>query len=294
MQCNGIVGQTPERKFEVIHVILEGPDKLLVVVRGYALNVMVCWSDPQHVLVEGPREVAIQVRVMEQLQTGGNVREGVAARREQTDSGDKTPTELAGEHRALQRPPSRHATSVRQARHTQTELDHTEPCIECSRFLMSSGREWGEYAWRSSLYARTSRGIGLGATVCTRARSGGLGLAQRFVRARILGDWAYSVTHHLGLIPNEVRNPCRTLVACLPPRHACVQRRWVCVRPVVRSVHVRLCTLRFHGYARLRTLTPQHSAHLCTLGLGDTELDLLYSHAQILCRKKIGAGGIFV
>mmetsp|Transcript_52455 Transcript_52455/g.87588 ORF Transcript_52455/g.87588 Transcript_52455/m.87588 type:complete len:424 (-) Transcript_52455:88-1359(-) len=27
---------------------------------------MVCWSDPQHVLVEGPREVAIQVRVMEQ------------------------------------------------------------------------------------------------------------------------------------------------------------------------------------------------------------------------------------
>ena len=57
-------------------------------------------------------------------------------------------------------------------------------------------------------------------------------------------------------------------------------------RPVVRSVHVRLCTLTFHGYARLRTLTPQHSARLCTLGLGDTEVDLLYSHAQALCRKK--------
>ena len=54
------------------------------------------------------------------------------------------------------------------------------------------------------------------------------------------------------------------------------------------------CTLTFHGYARLRTLTPQHSARLCTLGLGDTEVDLLYSHAQVLCRKKIGAGGIFV
>ena len=65
-------------------------------------------------------------------------------------------------------------------------------------------------------------------------------------------------------------------------------------RPVVRSVRVRLCTLTFHGYARLRTLTPQHSARLCTLGLGDTEVDLLYSHAQVLCRKKIGAGGIFV
>ena len=48
-------------------------------------------------------------------------------------------------------------------------------------------------------------------------------------------------------------------------------------RPVVRSVRVRLCTLTFHGYARLRTLTPQHSARLCTLG--DTEVDLLYSHA---------------
>ena len=64
--------------------------------------------------------------------------------------------------------------------------------------------------------------------------------------------------------------------------------------PVVRSVRVRLCTLTFHGYARLRTLTPQHSARLCTLGLGDTEVDLLYSHAQVLCRKKIGAGGIFI
>ena len=60
---------------------------------------------------------------------------------------------------------------------------------------------------------------------------------------------------------------------------------------MVRSVRVRLCTLTFHGYARLRTLTPQHSARLCTLGLGDTEVDLLYSHAQVLCRKKIGAGG---
>ena len=55
---------------------------------------------------------------------------------------------------------------------------------------------------------------------------------------------------------------------------------------MVRSVRVRLCTLTFHGYARLRTLTPQHSARLCTLGLGDTEGDLLYSHAQVLCRKK--------
>ena len=63
---------------------------------------------------------------------------------------------------------------------------------------------------------------------------------------------------------------------------------------MVRSVRVRLCTLTFHGYARLRTLTPQHSACLCTLGLGDTEVDLLYSHAQVLCRKKIGVGGIFV
>ena len=55
---------------------------------------------------------------------------------------------------------------------------------------------------------------------------------------------------------------------------------------MVRSVRVCLCTLTFHGYARLRTLTPQHSARLCTLGLGDTEVDLLYSHAQVLCRKK--------
>ena len=65
-------------------------------------------------------------------------------------------------------------------------------------------------------------------------------------------------------------------------------------RPVVRSMRVCLCTLIFHGYARLRTLTPQHSARLCTLGLGDTEVDILYSHAQILCRKKIGAGGFSV
>ena len=59
------------------------------------------------------------------------------------------------------------------------------------------------------------------------------------------------------------------------------------VKPVVRSVRVCLCTLTFHGYARLRTLTPQHSARLCTLGLGDTEVDLLYSHAQVPCRKKL-------
>ena len=68
---------------------------------------------------------------------------------------------------------SRHATSVRQRRHNQTELDPTEPCIEYSRFLMSSGREWGEY---------------------------------------------YQVAPHIGLGPNEVRNPCHTLVACLTPR----------------------------------------------------------------------------
>ena len=61
---------------------------------------------------------------------------------------------------------------------------------------------------------------------------------------------------------------------------------YVSRRPVVRSVRVRLCTLTFHGYARLRTLTPQHSARLCTLGLGDTKVDLLYSHARVLCRKK--------
>ena len=54
---------------------------------------------------------------------------------------------------------------------------------------------------------------------------------------------------------------------------------------MVRSLRVRLCTLTCHGYARLHTLTPQHSARLCTLGLGDTEVDLLYSHAQVLCRK---------
>ena len=64
------------------------------------------------------------------------------------------------------------------------------------------------------------------------------------------------------------------------------------ISPVVRSVRVRFRTLTFHGYARLRALTPQPSAHLWTLGLGDTEGDLLCSHAWVLC--KIGAGGIFV
>ena len=66
----------------------------------------------------------------------------------------------------------------------------------------------------------------------------------------------------------------------------CTPIRRVEYRPVVRSVRVRLCTLTFHGSARLRRITPQHSARLCTLGLGDTEVDLLYSHAQVLCRKK--------
>ena len=59
------------------------------------------------------------------------------------------------------------------------------------------------------------------------------------------------------------------------------------LRPVVRSVRVRLRTLTFHGYARLRTLTPQPSARLCMLGLGDTEGDLLCSSAQVLCRKTL-------
>ena len=66
---------------------------------------------------------------------------------------------------------------------------------------------------------------------------------------------------------------------------------------VVGSVCVCLCTLTFHGYARLRTLTHAYTPTLRTLvylGLGDTEVDLLYSHAQVLCGKKIGAGGIFV
>ena len=40
--------------------------------------------------------------------------------------------------------PPRRATSVRQGRHNQTELDQTEPCIERSRFLMRPGHKWGE------------------------------------------------------------------------------------------------------------------------------------------------------
>ena len=59
------------------------------------------------------------------------------------------------------------------------------------------------------------------------------------------------------------------------------------IRPVVRSVHVRLRTLSFHGYARLRTLAPQPSARLCTLGLRDTEVDLLCNHALVLYRKVV-------
>ena len=62
-------------------------------------------------------------------------------------------------------------------------------------------------------------------------------------------------------------------------------------RPVVGSVRVRLHTLTFHGYARLRTLTPQHSARLYMLGLRDTEVD---SHALLLYGNKVGVGGIFV
>ena len=59
-------------------------------------------------------------------------------------------------------------------------------------------------------------------------------------------------------------------------------------RPVVRSVRVHLRTLTFHGYARLRTLTPQPSARLCMLGLGDRgQGDLLRSHVQVLCRKTL-------
>ena len=69
-------------------------------------------------------------------------------------------------------PPHRLATRVRQARRNHPGLGPTEPCIECSRALSSSGRVWGEY---------------------------------------------YRVAHRLGLIPNEIRNPCQTLVACLSP-----------------------------------------------------------------------------
>ena len=65
-------------------------------------------------------------------------------------------------------------------------------------------------------------------------------------------------------------------------------------RPVVRSVRVRLRTLSFHGYARLRTLTPQPSARLCTLGLRDTRVDLLCNRAMVLCRNKSGARGLVV
>ena len=45
-------------------------------------------------------------------------------------------------------PPERHsrlATSVCQARHNQAGPGPTEPCTGCSRFLLSSGCEWGKY-----------------------------------------------------------------------------------------------------------------------------------------------------
>ena len=65
-------------------------------------------------------------------------------------------------------------------------------------------------------------------------------------------------------------------------------------KPVDRSVCVRLRTLNFHGYARLRTLKPQPSARLCTLGFTDTEVDLLCNHALVLRRNKSGARGLVV
>ena len=40
---------------------------------------------------------------------------------------------------------TRLATSVCQASHIQASLGPTEPCTGCSRFLLSSGYEWGEY-----------------------------------------------------------------------------------------------------------------------------------------------------
>ena len=40
---------------------------------------------------------------------------------------------------------TRLATSACQASHNQAGLGPTEPCTGCSRFLLSSGCEWGEY-----------------------------------------------------------------------------------------------------------------------------------------------------
>ena len=71
---------------------------------------------------------------------------------------------------------------------------------------------------------------------------------------------------------------------CYPAVVRCVFRHCAVPRPVVRSVRVRLRTLTFHGNARLHP-NPPHC--LCTLGLGDTEGDLLRSHAQVLCRKTL-------
>jgi hypothetical protein len=41
---------------------------------------------------------------------------------------------------------TRFAAGDRQARQNQAWLGPTEPCTERSRFLLSSGREWGEYS----------------------------------------------------------------------------------------------------------------------------------------------------
>ena len=62
----------------------------------------------------------------------------------------------------------------------------------------------------------------------------------------------------------------------------------------LRPVRVRLRTLGFHGHARSRTLMPQPSARLCTLWRRDTEVDLLYTQALVLCGNKSGARGTFV
>ena len=40
---------------------------------------------------------------------------------------------------------NRRATRGRQARHNRTDLGPTEPCVECSQFLLSFGGEWDEY-----------------------------------------------------------------------------------------------------------------------------------------------------
>ena len=46
--------------------------------------------------------------------------------------------------------------------------------------------------------------------------------------------------------------------------------------------------------ARVLSLATQHSARLCALGPGGTEVDLLYGHAALLSGNKVGAGGRFV